>query len=76
VVIGGGIAGCSTLYHLPHENFIDLMLIERNKLTYGTARHSAVPITIFGQIQMMIWPTEEPFDHTLLPAILTNHDFC
>ncbi|MEM0991132.1 MAG: FAD-dependent oxidoreductase [Pseudomonadota bacterium] len=40
VVIGGGIMGCATLYHLA-EAGVDAILIERNKLTSGTTWHSA-----------------------------------
>jgi heterodisulfide reductase subunit A-like polyferredoxin len=41
VVIGGGIAGCSTLYHLTREGWTDVVLIERDELTSGTTWHSA-----------------------------------
>ncbi|MEM8580569.1 MAG: FAD-dependent oxidoreductase, partial [Pseudomonadota bacterium] len=33
VVIGGGIMGCSTLYHLAKMGVTDAILLERNKLT-------------------------------------------
>ena len=36
VVIGGGIMGCSTLYHLVEMGVGDAVLLERNKLTSGT----------------------------------------
>lgn len=54
VVIGGGIAGCSTLYHLTREGWTDVMLIERDELTSGTTWHSAAQVTHFGMTQTMI----------------------
>ena len=54
VVIGGGIAGCSTLYHLTREGWSDVMLIERDELTSGTTWHSAAQVTNFGTSQTMI----------------------
>ena len=33
VVIGGGVIGCSTLYHLAKLGVRDAILLERNKLT-------------------------------------------
>jgi len=44
VVIGGGIMGCSTLYHLASMGVSDALLIERNKLTSGTTWHSAAQV--------------------------------
>ena len=44
VVIGGGIMGCSTLYHLAKEGVTDAILLERNKLTSGTTWHSAAQV--------------------------------
>jgi len=54
VVIGGGIAGCSTLYHLTEEGWTDVMLIERDELTSGTTWHSAAQVTNFGMNQTMV----------------------
>ncbi|MGB6231093.1 MAG: FAD-binding oxidoreductase, partial [Litorimonas sp.] len=54
VVIGGGIAGCSTLYHLTQEGWIDVVLVERNELTSGTTWHSAAQVTNFGATQAMV----------------------
>lgn len=53
-VIGGGIAGCSTLYHLTREGWSDVVLIERDELTSGTTWHSAAQVTNFGTSQTMI----------------------
>ena len=54
VVIGGGIAGCSTLYHLTREGWTDVVLLERNELTSGTTWHSAAQVTNFGTTQTMV----------------------
>ena len=54
VVIGGGIGGCSTLYHLTCEGITDCVLIERDELTSGTTWHSAAQVTNFGPNQTMI----------------------
>ena len=54
VVIGGGIAGCSALYHLTQEGWSDVMLLERDELTSGTTWHSAAQVTNFGMNQTMV----------------------
>ncbi|MGI9483613.1 MAG: GcvT family protein [Hyphomicrobiales bacterium] len=54
VVIGGGIAGCSTLYHLTCEGITDAVLVERDELTSGTTWHSAAQVTNFGAVQTMV----------------------
>ncbi|MEQ9487969.1 MAG: FAD-dependent oxidoreductase [Alphaproteobacteria bacterium] len=41
VVIGGGIVGCSTAYHLAKRGVSGVILIERQKLTSGTTWHAA-----------------------------------
>ena len=54
VVIGGGIAGCSTLYHLAKMGWTDIVLLERDELTSGTTWHSAAQVTQFGTVQTMV----------------------
>ena len=54
VVIGGGIAGCSVLYHLTVEGWTDVMLLERDEITSGTTWHSAAQVTSFGMNQTMV----------------------
>ena len=54
VVIGGGIAGCSALYHLTAEGWSDVMLVERDEITSGTTWHSAAQVTSFGMNQTMV----------------------
>ena len=44
VVIGGGIMGCSVLYHLTKEKVADAILLERHQLTAGTTWHSAAQV--------------------------------
>jgi sarcosine dehydrogenase len=41
VVIGGGIVGCSTAYHLARLGWTDTLLVERHKLTSGSTHHAA-----------------------------------
>jgi len=41
VVVGGGIAGCSTAYHLARLGATDVLLLEQGKLTCGTTWHAA-----------------------------------
>jgi dimethylglycine dehydrogenase len=44
VVIGGGLAGCSILYHLAKMGWSDVVLLERNELTSGSTWHAAAGI--------------------------------
>ncbi|MCB9959074.1 MAG: FAD-dependent oxidoreductase [Rhodospirillaceae bacterium] len=41
VVIGGGVVGCSVLYHLTKLGWTDVMLVERSELTSGSTWHAA-----------------------------------
>lgn len=54
VVIGGGIAGTSTLYHLTQEGWNDVVLVERDELTSGSTWHAAAQVTQFGANQTMV----------------------
>ncbi|SPJ26883.1 GcvT family protein [Falsiruegeria mediterranea] len=44
VVIGGGLAGCSILYHLAKLGWTDSILLERDELTSGSTWHAAANI--------------------------------
>jgi len=41
VIVGGGIAGCSTAYHLAQLGERDIVLLEQGRLTCGTTWHAA-----------------------------------
>jgi len=41
VIVGGGIAGCSTAYHLARLGITDVLLVEQGRLTSGTTWHAA-----------------------------------
>jgi sarcosine dehydrogenase len=41
VIIGGGVIGCSTLYHLAKSGITNVVLLERDHLTSGTTWHTA-----------------------------------
>ncbi|MCP4490869.1 MAG: FAD-dependent oxidoreductase [Gammaproteobacteria bacterium] len=41
VVIGGGVVGCSVIYHLSKLGWKDIVLIERSELTSGSTWHAA-----------------------------------
>ncbi|MDX3929442.1 MAG: FAD-dependent oxidoreductase [Shinella sp.] len=44
VVIGGGLIGCSILYHLTKLGWSDVVLLERSELTSGSTWHAAANI--------------------------------
>ncbi len=44
VVIGGGLVGCSILYHLAKLGWSDVILLERDELTSGSTWHAAANI--------------------------------
>ena len=41
VIIGGGVVGCSILFHLAKFGWRDVVLLERNELTSGSSWHAA-----------------------------------
>ena len=41
VIIGGGVVGVSTLYHLAKMGWTDCVLLEKNELTAGSTWHAA-----------------------------------
>src|ERR1700731_1318184 len=47
VVIGGGVVGVSTLYHLALKGWSDAVLLERDELTAGSTWHAAGLLPLF-----------------------------
>jgi len=48
VIIGGGVAGCSSAYHLAKFGWKDTILLERDQLTSGTTWHAAGLVSQLG----------------------------
>ena len=46
-VIGGGVVGVSTLYHLARKGWTDVVLLERKELTSGSTWHAAGLLPLF-----------------------------
>src|SRR5437763_11488131 len=51
VVVGGGVIGCSCLYHLAKQRWTDSVLVEQFQLTHGSTWHSA---GLVGQLRSSI----------------------
>ncbi|WP_281980875.1 GcvT family protein [Thalassorhabdomicrobium marinisediminis] len=47
VIIGGGVVGTSTLYHLAKKGWTDCVLLEKNELTAGSTWHAAGNVPTF-----------------------------
>ena len=45
VVVGGGVMGTGVAYHLAHEGWTDVVLLEKGELTSGSTWHAAGQIT-------------------------------
>ncbi len=54
VVIGGGVGGASTFYHLTTHGWRDVVLIERDVWASGSTWHAAGQVTQFGTVQTMV----------------------
>ena len=48
VIVGGGVIGCSTAYHLTKLGVTDVVVLEKHQLTAGTTWHAAGLITSMG----------------------------
>ncbi|WP_170342304.1 GcvT family protein [Ruegeria arenilitoris] len=47
VIIGGGVVGASSLYHLAKKGWADCVLLEKNELTAGSTWHAAGNVPTF-----------------------------
>ena len=61
VVIGGGVVGVSTLYHLAKKGWSDCVLVERKELTSGSTWHAAGLLPLFN----MSYATSHIHDYSL-----------
>ncbi len=52
-VIGGGLLGCSTLYHLARMGWTDIALIEKAELTAGSTWHAAGMVPGFAECALI-----------------------
>lgn len=54
VVIGGGVTGCSVVYHLARAGWTDVVLLEKGELTSGSTAHAAGLVTMFNPSPTMM----------------------
>ena len=54
VVVGGGITGCSVLYHLARAGWTDVVLLEKGELTSGSTCHAAGLVTQYNPSPTMM----------------------
>jgi len=54
VIIGGGVVGCSAMYHLAKRGWTDVVLVEMDELTSGSTWHAAGNIPTFSGTRNMI----------------------
>jgi dimethylglycine dehydrogenase len=62
VIIGGGVAGCSLLYHLTKLGWSDVLLVEKDELTSGSTWHAAGLCTHFNSSYNMMKLLKESID--------------
>jgi len=55
VVVGGGVIGCSTAYHLAKLGWGDVTLIERKQVSSGTTWHAAGLVTTLRDTESQTW---------------------
>ena len=62
VVIGGGVVGSSTAYHLAKFGWKDTILLERDQLTSGTTWHAAGLVSQLGPSACLLYTSPSPRD--------------
>ena len=62
VIIGGGVVGCSILYHLSKFGLKDCILLERNELTSGSSWHAAGNVHVISSC--LLYTSPSPRDRT------------
>ena len=62
VIIGGGIIGCSLLYHLARAGWQDLLLVEGAQLTSGSTWHAAANGNTFNGSPLIAWSMKRTFE--------------
>ena len=67
VIIGGGVVGCSILYHLSKFGLKDCILLERNELTSGSSWHAAGNVHVISSDPniCLLYTSPSPRDATL-----------
>ena len=60
VIIGGGVVGCSILFHLAKFGLKDCILLERNELTSGSSWHAAGNVHVISSDPNIpdLWPIQ------------------
>jgi dimethylglycine dehydrogenase len=62
LVIGGGVMGCSVLYHLAANGWKDVMLCEKAELTSGSTWHAAGQMGLALSSRLAMWTVKYSID--------------
>ncbi len=62
LVIGGGVMGCSVLYHLAANGWTDVMLCEKAELTSGSTWHAAGQMGLALSTRLSMWTVKYSID--------------